>query len=149
MSIDFRALLREENTLRWEFLESEADACAVVTTRMELVYLNRPCQTLVPVDWFAKRCFEVLPHNEALCAMECPTIAAVQTADELRYTEERLTLEDGSLATLGTAVIPLREDGGRNGAILLFRTKPPGVDARAFEAALLSDAGTLHERAST
>ena len=32
--------MREDNPMRWSFLEEESDACCVVTRRMELVYLT-------------------------------------------------------------------------------------------------------------
>lgn len=144
--IDFRSLLREETMMRWAFLESATDPCAVVTPRMELVYINAACQALVPAGWFSKRCFEVLPTHEKLCALDCPTILAVQTAHDITYCEEVLDLEDGSTANLGTAVIPLpqSDDGAR--ALLLFRLKSEQGDAAAFARALLRDARRLSDR---
>ncbi len=145
--IDFRTLLQEETSMRWNFLDQEPEACAVVTRRMELLYLNPSCQSLVPIDWFSRRCFEVLPHEEALCALDCPTIHAVQTAEEISYAEETLRLEDGASMTLGTAVIPLRETGLAR-AVLLFREKAADTDADAFTTRLLADARELQERVS-
>ncbi len=52
--------LKDENAIRWEFLEDESEACAVVSERMELLYLNEAGRALTLPDWFAKRCFEVL-----------------------------------------------------------------------------------------
>ena len=46
--------LEDEGALLWGFLEDEVDACAVVSSRMEFVYLNRPARQLVPEEWFAK-----------------------------------------------------------------------------------------------
>lgn len=147
-NIDFRSLLKEETSMRWGFLDQESEACAVVTTRMELLYLNLACQALVPVDWFSRRCFEVLPHEDALCALDCPTIHAVQTAEEITVCEETLQFDDGRVATLGTAVIPLRESDDRAKAVLLFRSKEPGADTDAFTSRLLGDAHDLRARVS-
>ncbi|MDH3715813.1 MAG: PAS domain-containing protein [Gammaproteobacteria bacterium] len=147
-NIDFRSLLKEETSLRWGFLDQESEACAVVTTRMELLYLNFACQSLVPVDWFSRRCFEVLPHEDALCALDCPTIHAVQTAEEITVCEETLRFDDGRAATLGTAVIPLRKSDDRAKAVLLFRTRDPASDTDVFTSQLLSDAHDLRDRIS-
>lgn len=145
-NIDFRSLLKEETSMRWGFLDQEPEACAVVTTRMELVYLNYACQSLVPSDWFSRRCFEVLPHEDALCALDCPTIHAVQTARDITVCEETLRFDDGSTATLGTAVIPLPEADELARAVLLFRRKDSSVDAAAFATQLQQDARALLER---
>jgi hypothetical protein len=147
-NIDFRSLLQEETSMRWGFLDQEPEACAVVTTRMELLYLNFACQSLVPADWFSRRCFEVLPHEDALCALDCPTIHAVQTAAEITVCEETLRFDDGRAATLGTAVIPLQQSDDRAKAVLLFRSKDPATDADAFTSRLLSDARDLRDRVS-
>ncbi|MDH3452557.1 MAG: PAS domain-containing protein [Gammaproteobacteria bacterium] len=147
-NIDFQSLLKEETSMRWGFLDQEPEACAVVTTRMELVYLNYACQSLVPVDWFSRRCFEVLPHEDALCALDCPTIHAVQTAQEITVCEETLRFDDGSTAALATAVIPLKEPDDIAKAVLLFRKKDLAADADAFTARLLEDAQALLERMS-
>jgi len=145
--IDFKSLLRDETSLRWGFLDRERDPCAVVTSRMELVYVNQPCQSIVPADWFAKRCFEVLPTHEALCALHCPTIEAVQTADAITYCEESLDTEDGANVHLGTAVIPLPPAGADSAkAVLMFRLKEPDTEQAAFAARLLSDARELERR---
>ena len=77
--------LRDENAIRWEFLEQESDACAVVSERMELLYLNEAGRALTLPDWFAKRCFEVLPNRDEHCAWHCPTITAVSEADAITY----------------------------------------------------------------
>ncbi len=101
----------------------------------------------MPADWFAKRCFEVLPAHDALCAMDCPTIAAVQTADGIACTEEVLDTDDGATVHLSTAVIPMHDVAGDAArAILLFRVRPQGSDAR-FEQALRETAEQLSERA--
>lgn len=136
---------KDENTIRWAFLEQESDACAVVSERMELLYLNEAGRELTLPDWFAKRCFEVLPHRDEQCAWHCPTIVAVSEADEVTYCEEALSPDEGASMTLGTAVIPLAhvaEDGAK--ALLVFRAKLPGGDDARFRERLLADARDLH-----
>jgi hypothetical protein len=146
--LNFEALLKEDAALSWEFLDDEPDPCAVVTGRMELLYINQPCQSLVPHEWFARRCFEILPTSEALCAMDCPTIAAVQSSDQIVYADECLQSESGSPINLGTAVIPVDrslEDSAR--AILLFRLRDGDAEPATFTARLLDDAHNLASRA--
>ena len=88
----------------WSFLEDQADACAVVTRRMNVLYLNAPARSLVPKDWFGKRCWAVFPVNDAFCAARCPAIRAVSRSDEIVYCEEKLDLgEDAPLLVLGVA----------------------------------------------
>ena len=99
--------LEDESALLWAFLEEEAEACAVVSSRMEFVYLNRPARRLVPKEWFAKRCFETFPVTNAKCAFFCPTITAVHAATEIVYCKESLRLADGGTLELDVAVIPL------------------------------------------
>ena len=53
--------LRDEASLQWAFLDDEEDPCMVLSERMECVYVNGAARTLVPEEWFGKRCFEVLP----------------------------------------------------------------------------------------
>lgn len=145
--VDFRSLLQDETVVRWKLLDDEADPCAVLTSRMELLYLNVPCQALVPHDWFAKRCFEMLPTSDSLCALDCPTILAVQTSNEIVYLEECLELDNESAVNLGTAVIPLRESKDNAAkAILLFRLRAREANDATFKAQLLSDAHVLSER---
>jgi hypothetical protein len=141
---------KDENTIRWEFLEQESDACAVVSERMELLYLNEAGRSLTLPDWFAKRCFEVLPNRDEHCAWHCPTITAVSDAEEITYCEEALSPADGPSVTLGTAVIPLEhsaEDGAK--ALLVFRAKLPGTDESRFRERLLADARDLSARVAT
>lgn len=138
---------KDENAIRWSFLEQENDACAVVSERMELLYLNETGRALTLPDWFAKRCFEVLPHRDEQCAWHCPTILAVNEAEEITYCEEVLSPAEGASLTLGTAVIPLEhvaEDGAK--ALLVFRTKLPGGDDARFRERLLADARVLHDK---
>lgn len=147
-TIDFHSLLKEETSMRWGFLDQEREACAVVTTRMELLYLNFACQSLVPVDWFSRRCYEVLPHENAMCAMDCPTIHAVQTAAEITVCEEALRFADGTSAALATAVIPLPDSDDMARALLMFRRKDSADDTESFAARLLADAKELQDRVS-
>ncbi len=144
-----RTILEDESAIRWEFLEDESDACAVVSERMELLYLNEAGRALTLPDWFAKRCFEVLPNRDEHCAWHCPTITAVSEAEEITYCEEALSPADGPSVTLGTAVIPIEhsaEDGAR--ALLMFRRKDTGGDQQSFQEKLLADARDLHARVS-
>ncbi len=139
--------LRDENAIRWEFLEQESDACAVVSERMELLYLNEAGRALTLPDWFAKRCFEVLPNRDENCAWHCPTITAVADADAITYCEEALSPTGETSVTLGTAVIPLEhsaEDGAK--ALLMFRRKVSDSDQTRFQEQLLADARDLHTR---
>ena len=116
------SILQDEVLLRWGFLEENADACAVVSDRMELVYLNEPARALVPKEWFGRRCFEILPTANDLCAFNCPTVAAVHDAHEILYCEEVLKAPDGSTEKLGVAVIPLvGMSGDEARAVLLMR----------------------------
>jgi hypothetical protein len=144
-----QTILEDESAIRWEFLEDESDACAVVSERMELLYLNEAGRALTLPDWFAKRCFEVLPNRDEHCAWHCPTITAVSEASEITYCEEALSPADGPSVTLGTAVIPIEhsaEDGAR--ALLMFRRKDTGGDQQSFQEKLLADARDLHARVS-
>lgn len=142
-----RTILKDENAIRWEFLEDQDDACAVVSERMELLYLNEAGRALTLPDWFAKRCFEVLPNRDEHCAWHCPTITAVGNAEEITYCEEALAAADGTSVTLGTAVIPMEhsaEDGAK--ALLLFRRKGTESEQKYFQEKLLADARDLHAR---
>ena len=145
-----RRILEDENAIRWEFLENERDACAVVSERMELLYLNSAGRSLTLPHWFAKRCFEVLPNPDEHCAWHCPTIAAVSNAEVITYCEEALSPPDGAARTLGTAVIPLEhtaEDGAK--ALLMFREKTAGAEEERFRESLLKDARALNARIAT
>ena len=142
-----RKMFEDENAMRWEFLESESDACAVVSERMELLYLNEAGRALTLPHWFAKRCFEVLPHRDESCAWHCPTIVAVSEAEEITYCEEDLSPAEGQPLILGTAVIPLEhttEDGAK--ALLMFREKTAGAGEARFREQLLTDAQGLNTR---
>ena len=142
-----RKILEDENAIRWEFLEGERDACAVVSERMELLYLNGAGRALTLPHWFAKRCFEVLPNRDEHCAWHCPTITAVSKAEVITYCEEALSPSEGTTLTLGTAVIPLEhtaDDGAK--ALLMFREKVSGAGEEGFREQLLDDARALNAR---
>ena len=140
-----KSILEDEARLRWSFLETEPDACAVVSLRMELVYLNSRAQQLTIPDWFGRRCFEVFPADNEKCAWKCPTIAAVHEAQEIVFSRENLVLK-GAPATLGVAVIPLHKVlVGRAQAVLLLRSLE-ATDEANFKATLLADAATLRDR---
>lgn len=140
-------ILQDETAMRWEFLDEEPEACAVVSERMELVYLNTAGRTLTPPEWFTRRCFEVLPVPDQNCAWKCPAITAVNKAEEVTYCEERLSVDGAPAVDLGMAVIPLRrvrEDGSK--AILLFRNKEGVRDEERFRDELLGHARDLDAR---
>ncbi len=117
-----KSMLQEESALRWGFLEQETDACAVVSDRMELAYMNEPARRLVPLDWFGRRCFEVFPTANDLCAIGCPTRTAVHEAHDILYCEEVLK-GDGVSRELGVAVVPL-EGASHDEARALLLLKP-------------------------
>lgn len=139
------SILQDEDTLRWGFLEETSDACAVVSDRMELVYLNEPARDLVPKEWFGRRCFEVMPTANDVCAFNCPTVAAVHDSHEILYCEEVLKSPDGSTRRLGVAVVPLLGMSGDEArAVLLLREQGDDTEerllatARKFRADLLT-----------
>jgi hypothetical protein len=142
-----RSILEDETTLRWSFLEEEPDACAVVSSRMELVYLNSRAQALTLPDWFGRRCFEVFPAYDERCAWNCPTITAVQKTDEIVFSEETLRLQaESSPVRLGVAVIPLQEVlVSRAQAVLVLRPRGDSDEA-GFRTMLRVDAESLRKR---
>lgn len=134
-------MIEDESALRWGFLEDDPDACAVVSDRMELVYMNEPARKLISQEWFGRRCFEIFPTANDLCAFKCPTIAAVHEAHEILYCEETLRGPEGPARELGVAVIPLEgmsHDEAR--ALLLLRPK-----SEITKEALLDEARVLRE----
>jgi hypothetical protein len=122
-----KSMIEDESALRWGFLEDDPNACAVVSDRMELVYMNGPARRLVSRDWFGRRCFEIFPTANDVCAFHCPTIHAVHEAQEVLYCEETLREPDGPPRELGVAVIPLQGLQGSNHdearALLVLRPK--------------------------
>jgi hypothetical protein len=127
---------------RWEFLEGEADACAVVTRRMEVVYLNAAGRSLVPDGWLGERCWNVFPVGSAACAAACPAIRAVSAGCGIEYCEETI-YPGGEAVRLGVAVVPL--DGARTGPRAILRLRPirEDVPRETFRAALLADAAAM------
>jgi hypothetical protein len=91
---------------------------------MELVYMNDAARSLIPAEWFGRRCFEVFPTADELCALHCPTVTAVHEAHEILQCKEVLRSDDGRQTEVGVAVIPLEgasKDEAR--ALLLLRPK--------------------------
>ena len=143
--------LRDETALRWNFLDEEADPCIVVSERMELVYINAAAQTLVPQEWFGKRCFEVLPVVDETCAFHCPKIEAVNdpatTSPTVAYCEETLYKGNLDRLVLGVGLIPLgRAQSDRARAVFVLRTKDNAADEKTFETQLLRDAEDVRTR---
>lgn len=131
----------------WNFLEEEADACAVVTRRMEVIFLNPAARRLVPRRWFGCRCWEIFPVGDESCAARCPAVRAVSRGSEIIYCEETLFPRGGEPVPVGVAVIPVAgspEDGQR--AVLLIRPKPAGAAGQDFRGELLARAEALHAR---
>jgi hypothetical protein len=134
-----RSILEDETALRWGFLEQDPDACAVVSDRMELVYMNEPARKLVSESWFGRRCFEIFPTANDLCAFHCPTMTAVHESVDILYCEETLRAPSGAVRELGVAVVPLggmSHDEAR--ALLLLRPK-----SESTREALLEEASKL------
>ncbi len=135
---------RDEEQLRWEFLDQEPEACAVVSQRMELVYINPAGQRLVPREWFGKRCFEVLPVVNEKCAWHCPTIKAVAESPGIVYCEELIRTADEPALAFGVAVIPVPQTGEDPArAVLLLRRKDAGVNQAAFQHDLLREGARM------
>src|SRR3989338_3582378 len=132
---------KERLSLRWGFLEKQVDACSVVTRRMEVIYLNAAARSLLPPKWFGRRCWEVFPMGDRVCAARCPAILAVSKSQDIIYCEETLYGRDGSPVPLGVAVIPLRvlPKGGER-AILLLRRNAPDIAQDVFQRDLLEQA---------
>lgn len=141
------SILQDEDLLRWGFLEENTQACAVVSDRMELVYLNEPARALVPEEWFGRRCFEVMPTANDVCAFNCPTVAAVHDSHEILYCEEVLKTRDGATAKLGVAVIPLLGMSGDEArAVLLMRPKQNEEELLSIARKLRADLLTRFQR---
>ncbi len=138
-----RSALENESALLWAFLEGEAEACAVVSSRMEFVFLNRLARLLVPEEWFAKRCFETFPVTNERCAFFCPTIKAVHKSTEIVYCRESLRLADGGSLELDVAVIPLEgKPVDEAAALLLLRER---VDSASLHT-LVGEAAALRAK---
>ncbi|MBI4587075.1 MAG: PAS domain-containing protein [Planctomycetes bacterium] len=139
---------RDELALRWGFLEEEKEPCAVVSHRMELVFINAAGRALLPEEWFGKRCFEVLPTVDEKCALHCPTIRAVNESVEPVYCEEVVQGKARTPFEFGVAVIPLAAAPGQDPAkaVLLFRQKKLQIGETTFQTQLLEDAAALRKR---
>jgi hypothetical protein len=137
-----KSILEDESALRWGFLEDYPHACAVVSDRMELVYMNHPARKLVAESWFGRRCFEIFPTANDLCAFHCPTMAAVHQSHDILYCEETLRASGGLVRELGVAVIPLEGMSGDEArSLLLLRPK-----SESTPEALLEEAAKLGGR---
>ena len=136
------SILEDESALRWGFLEDNPHACAVVSDRMELIYMNQPARKLVSESWFGRRCFEIFPTANDLCAFHCPTMTPVHQSHDILYCEETLRAPSGPVRELGVAVIPLEgmsQDEARS--LLLLRPK-----SESTREALLEEASKLRGR---
>lgn len=142
---------------RWAFLEQRADPVAVVTRKMEVVYLNALARAVVTPSWVGRRCWEVFPVGESACAAKCLAVKAVGAGDEIIYCEETIW-PGGAPLRLGVAVVPLplplpltaeTTPGAAERALLLLRPRPEangdGVGGTQFQQALLADARALRE----
>lgn len=128
---------------RWSRLEDCSDASAVVSRRMEVLYLNPAARSLVPPRWRGLRCWEVFPVRDRSCASQCPAIRAVQSR-EVFYCEEEVNPEGSTPVRLGVAVIPLAEVPEQTArAVLLLRPKSPVACDETFRRDLLNDAERL------
>jgi hypothetical protein len=114
---------------------------------MELVYMNAAARQLLPARaWFGKRCFEVLPIGDELCALHCQTMKAVNESREVVYCEETLCLGNGAPTVLGAGLIPLGPGEDHARAVFMLRGKEGSGAGNAFEAQLLTDAKSLRRR---
>jgi len=153
-----RAVLEEEVVLdqlgvtaRWVFLETLADACAVVTSGMEILYLNRAAREIVGAGWFLSRCWDVFPVWGGGCSARCPAVQAVRGAcaevadgDEFVYCEERLDLGRGEPIPLGVVVIGVDDHPlSRERGLLVLRPRRSNEDAVAFRSDLLDAAAEI------
>lgn len=145
-SFDSESMLRDEISATWDFLEKESEPCAVVSERMELLYLNKTGRTLGAAEWFGKRCFEVLPVTDSWCALHCQTIKAVNQTDEIAYCEENFWGQPGAAVGFGGAIIPLG-DFKRAGAQALIVLRPKvKTDDEGFRKSVLAYARELQSR---
>ena len=142
--------LLDEASLRWGFLENEGDPCVVLSERMEFIYVNGAARSLVPEQWFGKRCFELLPTVDETCAFHCPKIDAVNDSanpTQVVYCEEVLYKGNLDRLVLGVGLIPLGEErADRARAVFVLRTKDESANAAAFESQLLQDARRVRQR---
>lgn len=142
-----QSMLKDEVALHWSFLDAESDGFAVVSERMELLFVNTAARALVFEDWFAKRCWEAFPTKHEECLLRCPTIQAMGKGDEIRYQEEVLEPEGKSSMRLGVAMIPLpagRPD--KAAALLLLRPRDDTPGEVSFRSKVLAAAIEVRSR---
>lgn len=130
---------------RWGVLDDESDACAVVTRRMEVVYLNSVAESLVPEGWLGQRCWEVFPVKDRSCVSRCPAVQAISSGARIAYCEETV-YPGGVPLVLGVAVVPLPDAGDGEGALLILRPKDGSVADGVFRRRLLATAERLAAR---
>ena len=129
---------------RWKFLEDVRDACAVVSPRMELLFLNAPGRALVPETWFGSHCWQAFPVVDQSCSVRCEAVRAVREAEEIIYCQEVIEGSDGTVRTLGVAVIPAGAmSGPESESILILRPCPADPEDAAFKKQLLADASQM------
>ncbi len=147
--------LNDEAAFQWDFLEAESDACAVLTERMEMLYLNAAGRDWVEQDWFGKHCWEVFPTRQKNCVFRCATIQALGRGDEAKFHTETLLRKDGSSIKLGIGWIPLSARAGdKAAAMMLLRPcadeddegGEPAFKEKLLEAATLLKARIVAER---
>ena len=142
------ALSRREAAERWHHLEELDDGCAVVTRRLEVVYLNGTARALAREDWYGHPCWYVLPVKDASCICTCPAIRAGSSA-EILYCEETIYPEDGVPVVLGVGIVPVGDGSTPADTLLLLRPKSPGGDSDAFRREVIRDADELQTRVPT
>ncbi len=145
---------QEAATVRWDFLENQADACGVVTRHMALVFLNGPARALVGDGWFQRRCWDVFPVWEGGCAGRCPAVRSIASGcedgaseDGIVYCEERLDVGSEDPLVLGVAVIrlPASLEFGEGGLLLLRPKSCEREEEGVFRRELIADATGILE----
>lgn len=143
MTASLSADLQRRAARQWGFLENHTDACGVVTSRMELVYLNAAARKLVPAKWFGCRCWQAFPVR-AGCAACCPVVRAVIASAAACYCEEMIRPPDGGPPLqLGLAVVSAPDGAVDGAALLVMRPKRAGESADALRQPLLAEAERL------
>jgi hypothetical protein len=129
---------------RWRFLDEKADACSVVSRRMELLYLNSAARALAPGAWFGRRCWQVFPVADSSCASRCPVVKAVSTSGEIAYCEETVFPPGQPPLVLSVAVIPFPGTVEHDTSTLLFmRPKPANLPDDSTRAQMIEEARRL------
>lgn len=125
---------------QWGFLEDHADACGVVTPRMELLYLNAAARKLVPPCWFGCRCWEAFPVGSSGCAARCPVVRAVRSSSDACFCEETLH-PPGAESPLELGLVAIPSVSGA--ALLVMRAKQADQPVEALRQPLLDEAERL------